>query len=151
IAMSTPPEPGEPSIEQILASIRQIITDGRAPKPQAVVASKTEPSPTEPTQSPAEEPLVLTQAVAEEGAVITLAAGEIGQGDILAVEEPLLLTETLPAPVPPAPTVPPPSRTLEEMILEALEPKLAAWLDRRLGEIVERRVREEIDRIARKP
>jgi len=42
------------------------------------------------------------------------------------------------------------ARTVEELVLEALEPKLQAWLDQHLEEIVERRVQQEIERISNK-
>lgn len=41
------------------------------------------------------------------------------------------------------------ARTIEDLVREALEPKLQAWLDQHLQDIVERRVQEEIDRISR--
>jgi hypothetical protein len=41
------------------------------------------------------------------------------------------------------------ARTIEDLVREALEPKLQAWLDLHLQDIVERRVQEEIDRISR--
>ena len=40
-------------------------------------------------------------------------------------------------------------RTLEEIVRDALRPLLAAWLDDHLPEIVERLVREEIQRVVR--
>ena len=62
------------------------------------------------------------------------------------------IEEAVPAEIPPPP--PPETaragRTLEEVVREALEPMLRAWLDRNLQEIVERRVQQEIDRISRK-
>jgi hypothetical protein len=41
------------------------------------------------------------------------------------------------------------SRTLEEIVRDALRPLLRAWLDDHLPEIVERLVREEIQRVVR--
>ena len=208
--MSEPRAPREPSMEEILASIRRIIADnGRTEEaepaeiPPPPAASETEPS---------SAPLVLTRALPEGGSVLTLAPGEAGQGEVIAVEEPLLLTQPVAAEAPASPskpTPPPPStprwirpvphpvippaaapssaaparvappaspassatpraarepaaapppppetaragRTLEEVVREALEPMLRAWLDRNLQEIVERRVQQEIDRISRK-
>ena len=40
---------------------------------------------------------MLTRMVAEGGSVLTVAPGELGQGEVIAVEEALLLTEPLPA------------------------------------------------------
>ena len=191
-------------MEEILASIRRIIADnGRTEEAEP---AEIPPPPAASETGPSLAPLVLTRALPEGGSVLTLAPGEAGQGEVIAVEEPLLLTQPVaaeapaspgkptppaagtprwirpvphpvippavaPSPVAPAPVAPPASpalraapaapppappeaarsgRTLEEVVREALEPMLRAWLDRNLQEIVERRVQAEIDRISRK-
>jgi cell pole-organizing protein PopZ len=108
-------------MEEILASIRRIIADGKpgrsepdAPEPD-VAPPPPEPKSLAPNPSPgpdrsgagAERPvtapdasdpaLMLTRMVAEGGSVLTVAPGELGQGEVIAVEEALLLTEPLPA------------------------------------------------------
>jgi cell pole-organizing protein PopZ len=197
-------------MEDILSSIRRIIADNGRTE-EAEPAGIPAP-PAGPETAPSSAPLLLTQALPEGGSVLTLAPGEAGQGEVIAVEEPLLLTQPVaaeapappeklkppppstprrirpvphpvippaaaPSPVAPArvappaspasgvtprpapePAAPPPAppetarsgRTLEEVVREALEPMLRAWLDRNLQEIVERRVQQEIDRISRK-
>jgi len=197
-------------MEDILASIRRIIADnGRTEEAEP---AEIPPPPAASEAEPSSAPLVLTRALPEGGSVLTLAPGEAGQGEVIAVEEPLLLTQPVAAEAPASPskpTPPPPStprwirpvphpvippaaapssaaparvappaspassatpraarepaaapppppetaragRTLEEVVREALEPMLRAWLDRNLQEIVERRVQQEIDRISRK-
>jgi cell pole-organizing protein PopZ len=191
-------------MEEILASIRRIIADnGRTEESEP---AEIPPPPAASETGPSSAPLILTRALPEGGSVLTLAPGEAGQGEAIAVEEPLLLTQPVaaealappskpappapgtprwirpvphpvippaaaPSPVAPAPVAPPASpapraapaapppappeaarsgRTLEEVVREALEPMLRAWLDRNLQEIVERRVQAEIDRISRK-
>jgi cell pole-organizing protein PopZ len=42
------------------------------------------------------------------------------------------------------------SRTVEEVVREAIEPMLKQWLDQHLPRIVERMVREAIDRVVRR-
>jgi len=42
------------------------------------------------------------------------------------------------------------ARTLEDLVAEMLRPMLKSWLDQHLPSVVERRVRQEIDRISRK-
>ncbi len=42
------------------------------------------------------------------------------------------------------------ARTLEEMVLESLRPMLKGWLDQNLPDMVERLVKEEIQRLARR-
>jgi cell pole-organizing protein PopZ len=50
----------------------------------------------------------------------------------------------------PAPLMPPPGRTLEDVIRELMQPMLKEWLDENLPAIVQERVDEEIERIARR-
>ena len=78
---------------------------GEAPEKQPTPAPKADAA------EPADAALVLTRMVAEGGSVLTVAPGERGQGEVIAVEEPLLLTEPLPteAPSPPAAPSPPPA------------------------------------------
>ncbi|HEX4570012.1 MAG TPA: DUF2497 domain-containing protein [Dongiaceae bacterium] len=195
-------------MEDILASIRRIIADNGRSEEAEPAEIPAPPGALE--TGPSSAPLVLTRALPEGGSVLTLAPGEAGQGEVIAVEEPLLLTQPVaaealaapskptpappnpprwirplphpvippaaaPSPVAPAPVAPPASpasgvspraapaapppappevarsgRTLEEVVREALEPMLRAWLDRNLQEIVECRVQQEIDRISRK-
>jgi hypothetical protein len=42
------------------------------------------------------------------------------------------------------------SKTVEEVVREAVEPMLKQWLDQHLPRIVERMVREAIDRVVRR-
>ncbi|HZL00312.1 MAG TPA: DUF2497 domain-containing protein, partial [Caulobacteraceae bacterium] len=58
------------------------------------------------------------------------------------------------APPPPQPTTPSPvmpaaGRTLEDVTRELLRPLIKAWLDENLPGIVQARVDEEVERIAR--
>ena len=135
--MSSPQAPGdrspaEPTMEEILASIRRMIADGKAlepedapspPEPKSLAPSAEEERPAA-APDPADPALMLTRMVAEGGSVLTVAPGEQGQGEVIAVEEALLLTEPLPAeaarpaavsPAPPAaaPASPPAPRWIE--------------------------------------
>jgi len=108
--MSSPQAPGdrspaEPTMEEILASIRRIIADGKTlepeeapppPEPKSLAPSTEEERPAA-APDPADPALTLTRMVAEGGSVLTVAPGEQGQGEVIAVEEALLLTEPLPA------------------------------------------------------
>jgi len=125
--MSNPQAPGEgspaePTMEEILASIRRIIAEGKPgdSEPDAPEPDIAPPPPPEPKNEPKALPsgpslqrsdaerkgtapdpgdpaLMLTRMVAEGGSVLTVAPGELGQGEVIAVEEALLLTEPLPA------------------------------------------------------
>ena len=169
----------EPSMEEILASIRKIISDENTPAETAAEA---------PAAPPQEDVLELTQMVQDDGSVV----------DISAPKEP----EAPPPPPPPPPSPspvamsPPPAadsmealvsapaassaasalsslvstveierlsstasgatfignggRTLEDMVVELMRPLLKDWLDKNLPAVVERLVQKEIERIARR-
>jgi len=163
----------EPTMEEILASIRRIISEDEAPaadttpaepEPEPVAAAQPAPIPEpEPEAEPAEDVLELTERVD---------SSSEGVGDI----EPFA-PESAPAPSPmiaPAeeeslvspPTsfaaasefgrlsaaiaMPPSGRTLEDVVRELLRPLLKEWLDEHLPRIVETKVAEEVERIARR-
>ncbi len=178
--MSDPKGQHEPSMEEILASIRRIIAeDGEAgPAPAA-----------EEKPARGEEVLELTEMVDEDGTVVSITAG----GKRAAAEPPpppkaAFGVEPTPARVePPPPPMPEESgerlvsgatevaavaalsqlaqpgardqfgnlplgdagRTLEDLVCELLRPMLKDWLDAHLPQLVERLVREEIQRMSR--
>lgn len=162
----------EPSMEEILASIRKIISDDAPPAPEANGA--------------AAEVVELTQVVEEDGSVFDIVASE---------------PEPVPPPAPPPPPIPEfmaeplpkvttealvsdqaasvassalsalantveierlasspmtgtaignGARTLEDMAIEILRPLLKKWLDDNLPATVDRLVQKEIERISRR-
>ena len=136
----------EPSMEDILASIKKVIAEEKELRVSASSADA------------AEDPLPGT-----EGA-------EADQSDVLELNEPLappvdlgppLLDEgmaghsrqsfeelqTIAATVPPMPTVNP----LEEMVRQMLKPILKQWLDEHLPQMVDEHVKREISRITGRP
>jgi len=173
----TPPAAGaasgaaEPSMEEILASIRKIIADDDPAK----------------AATPAGEVLELTQMVQEDGSVTDLKKPE--------PPPPEPVKAAAPPPPPPAPPPPPPkpaeplvsepaataavsslnslantvelerlastppmtatfigngARTLEEMALNLMKPMLKEWLDTNLPPLVNSMVQKEIERITKK-
>jgi cell pole-organizing protein PopZ len=137
----------EPSMEDILASIKKVIAEEKEQRVSPVAAGDLD-----------DEPLP------EEG------AEESGEVDILELNEPLappvdlgppLLAEdvaghsrealeelqTIAATVPAAPQVNP----LEEMVREMLKPMLKQWLDEHLPQMVDEHVKREISRITGRP
>lgn len=166
----------EPSMEEILASIRRIISDEEAPKapppkaapPIAVVPPPPPPPPPEP------EPELDTDDILE------LSEEEIAAPmdppppeDLAFIEPPKAEPAPLPlrpaAPLEPAPSLLSPTagavvgsafsqlsavaqigRTLEDVVTDALRPMLREWLDTNLPTMVERMVRDEIERVARR-
>jgi cell pole-organizing protein PopZ len=163
----------EPTMEEILASIRRIISEDDAPPDEAEAAepeaaqahAEPEPEP-EPT---AEDVLELTQRVEPP-------AETVGDLDVYTKPEP----EPVPEPTPEVVAIaagdddeelvgestafaaasafgnltaqipmPLPGRTLEDLTRELLRPLLKAWLDENLPRIVEAKVAEEVERISR--
>jgi cell pole-organizing protein PopZ len=167
--------PQEPTMEEILASIRRIISEDDAPA-EAAAAPEPEPAPIE--EAPAEDDVLeLTDPIEPPAPVESL-----GDIDVYSPEpEP----EPAPAPAPPPEPAPAPAfsrdevadnlvgdhaaglaasafgslssallmpkdgRTLEAVVRELLRPLLKEWLDQNLPRIVETKVEEEVHRIAR--
>jgi len=140
---------GEPSVEEILASIKKVIArDSR----EAVVAPRTAQAPAEPTEIDESEDEVLD-------------LGAIGEcvDDAEANVPPLVGTQTassiseslaalaMMAQPPAAPQIVRSGETsLEGMVRELLRPAIAEWLDKNLPPLVEKLVAVEIARIVGK-
>jgi cell pole-organizing protein PopZ len=180
----------EPTMEEILASIRRIISEDDAPPgeteaeaaPAPAAEAEPEPAPAAPEvepepiaaaaePEPAEDVLELTERVEPE---------TVGDLAVYADQEPAPKPAPAAAPAPaPRPAVsadegaplmsetsaiaaasaftnlsaaiplPAVGRTLEDLTRELLRPLLKAWLDENLPRIVEAKVAEEVERIAR--
>ncbi len=124
----------EPSMEEILASIRRIITDDTPPlapdeamprpEPVTIEAKASRPPVLELTEA-ASEPETL---VSEE--TMSASAQSISQLESLVVRD-----------------YPGSERTLDGLVREMLKPMLQQWLDAHLPELVERLVSREVRRI----
>lgn len=186
----------EPTMEEILASIRRIISEDDAPAAESegeaeAVAAAPEPEPeahVEPEPEPEPEPVIAEAAPAleeEDDDVLELTervpeaepAETHGDIDVYAKDD--IAPAPAPEPVAAAPTVtlepeeallgepasvlaassfgklsaavlmPAEGRTLEDVTRELLRPLLKAWLDEHLPAIVQAKVDEEVERIAR--
>lgn len=196
----------EPSMEEILASIRRIIADDTSPQAKRVVLP-----PRQPEAAPASAAPAASAAAAEDdrlqssSALVGNAAAE-AESDVLELTEPVEAgpapaftpvrgpdvvfrdeerSQPSPAPVEPMPApkqvepsaatgkddglLSPPStaavsaafnalaatvvtehsRTLEDITKELMRPMLKQWLDENLPSLVERLVRNEIERVSR--
>ena len=159
-AKGKPAGQGEPSMEEILASIRRIISeDGEPAKAGAAPPASTppsggsdvleltdmveEPKPAAPTPVPAaaprakdgEEGLVSAPvATAAVGALTALVSAK-KETERSMSENPMLVGNG--------------AMTLEMLIREEIRPILKQWLDQNLPPLVERLVQREIQRIAR--
>jgi len=166
--------PQEPTMEEILASIRRIISEDDAPA-EAAAAPEPEPAPVE--EAPADDDVLeLTDPIEPPAPVESM-----GDIDVYS-PEPEPEPEPPPPPPEPAPAsgfsreevadnlvgdhaaglaasafgslssallMPKDGRTLEDVVRELLRPLLKEWLDQNLPRIVEAKVEEEVHRIAR--
>jgi cell pole-organizing protein PopZ len=192
----------EPSLEEILTSIRRIIAEDG---PATAAASMAAPGGWSAPPEADEDVLVLTERVPMNGqtflhpeaaapapAQVEAAEIEASQPAVEVIEVAQIDVEPTPALVedeviqpkafpevepvvamdteaktaaaferldaaahaatPAAPSIlmPPPGRTLEDVIREMMQPLLKEWLDENLPAIVQARVDEEIERIARR-
>ncbi len=149
---------GEPSVEEILESIKRVIDrDSRvaAPAAAAVSARKAETDPEEASAFPmdpvdadkTDEVLDLSEAGAPmEDAVNTLTNDHAAD----AMRQSLAALSMLSDPPARPQIVRSGETSLEGMVREMLRPMLAQWLDTNLPDMVERLVKAEITRIAGK-
>ena len=144
-------QPGEPSVEEILASIKQVIArDNRA------VADDRRRSMAQPrTFDPAAE----AAAMADEDDDEVLDLGSlpgvepaplIAEEAVSSMRESLAALATMSAPGVPPQIVRSGETSLEGLVRELLRPMLAEWLDKNLPPLVERLVTAEIARIVGK-
>ena len=133
----------EPSMEDILASIKKVIAEEKELRtsPAPTEAIEDEPPPEE-TQS--EDVLELDQPLAPPMDLGPPLVDEQAAGKSrLALEE----LQTVAATVPP----PPAGNPLEEIIRGMLRPMLKQWLDEHLPQMVDEHVKREISRITGRP
>jgi hypothetical protein len=162
----------EPSMDEILASIRRIITDDDPPaeaaeaktdsKTEAKSDDKTDAAKAEltetknPEQSEAagkgdkadsaksEGKKSMATTETEDGSLV----GDKAVGDVSSAFA-KLSTAVKDSAGEPSMTMPAPGRSLEDVVRELLRPILKEWLDTHLPEIVREHVEEEVARISR--
>ena len=166
-------------MEEILASIRRIISEDDAPaEPEAAAAPpEPEPEPEPAYEAPVEDDVLdLTDPIAPEPEPAQEPFESVGDIDVYSPSTP----EPEPSYTPPpsafnrddvaenlvgdhaaglaasafgslsaAVLMPRDGRTLEDVVRELLKPLLKSWLDENLPRIVEAKVEEEVHRIAR--
>jgi cell pole-organizing protein PopZ len=168
----------EPTMEEILASIRRIISEDDAPAEPAAEAAPPPPEP-EPEPEPIEDDVLeLTDPIEPEPEPEPELPPLETVGDIDVYSPPEPAPEPAYTPPPPvfdrdevaetlvgatassaaasafgslssALLMPKDARTLEDVVRELLRPLLKEWLDQNLPRIVETKVEEEVQRIAR--
>jgi hypothetical protein len=177
------PNAQEPTMEEILASIRRIISEDEPPAAEGEAEAAEEPQALiEPFAEPeAEDILELTEVAPEPAPAAALES--LGDLDLYPPAEARPKVDTPPPPAAAAPTpapapirdseplvgevaasasasafgqlaqrvaMPREGRTLEDLVREMLNPLLRAWLDEHLPAIVQAKVAEEVERIARR-
>ena len=138
----------EPSMEEILASIRRILSEEeRAPGSEAMLDltqteaddgdafEAIEAAPPPPRRAVAPVPAVRAAAPSE-GAMLSAPTTHAAVGALARLAGSLRVADT-------------PNQTLEGVVRELLKPMLKDWLDHNLPAIVEAKVEAELDRIAR--
>ncbi len=148
----------EPSMEEILASIRRIISEEEQPASEPVLdltehepaaaptveddivfeaveqeVAAPAPAPTV-TQTPA--PVVETPPAAPEPTILSSPTTHAAAGSLAKLAGSLRIADTH-------------GQTVEGVVRELLKPMLKEWLDKNLPAIVESRVEAELERIAR--
>lgn len=139
----------DPSMEEILASIRKVIDEdkelqGLAPATTAKRADSREQEEAAPEEDVLEldQPLVDLAAAADPGPPLVSDSAADSSRQSLAA-----LADAAASAPPPEPQ----SNPLEAMVREMLRPILKEWLDDHLPEIVDSHVKREIARITGKP
>jgi cell pole-organizing protein PopZ len=173
--MATPQQTAEPSMEEILASIRRIISEDDAPKPaaneapldlaaQPALRAAAEPAPAKPNDSDFDDLMVFEDDPAPAPAPAPVPAPQPRAEPPRAARVPEPISEA--DEIVSAPAVSKaadsftrlagnlrvseqPGQTLEGVVRDLLRPMLKEWLDSHLPEIVEAKVEAELDRISR--
>ncbi len=132
----------EPSMEDILASIKKVIAEEKDLR----MAAPRDPEPREEAHSEdsGDEVLELDEPLAPP---VDLGPPLVDEGIAETSRHSLETLSTIAASVP----APPPVNPLEDMIREMLRPILKQWLDEHLPGIVDEHVKREITRITGRP
>jgi uncharacterized protein len=130
----------EPSMEEILASIKKVIADEKD-------ARQFDPPPPEPPAAEPEEEEEVLELNDTLAPPVDLGPPLLGDTAADASRSALEQLSTVAASVPAMPQVNP----LEDMIREMLRPMLKQWLDDHLPRLVEEHVKREISRITGRP
>jgi cell pole-organizing protein PopZ len=131
----------EPSMEDILASIKKVIAEE---KDLRATAPPTQAEDEAPPEDDGEEVLELDEPLAPP---LDLGPPLVDEGIAETSRHSLETLTTIAASVP----APPPVNPLEEMLREMLRPILKQWLDDHLPGIVDEHVKREITRITGRP
>lgn len=131
----------EPSMEDILASIKKVIAEEKELRTAVRPADSAE---NEPEEETGEDVLELKEPLAP---AMDLGPPLVDEEVAGQSRQKLEALQTVAATVPPVPSANP----LEEIIREMLRPMLKQWLDEHLPQMVDEHVKREISRITGRP
>jgi hypothetical protein len=134
----------EPSMEDILASIKKVIAEEKEQRSGPTPVEAMEDEPPEESGSVDDDVLELDEPLAPPADLGPPLLDDDAAGHSRDALEQL---QTIAATVPPASTVNP----LEDMVRDMLKPILKQWLDEHLPGIVDEHVKREITRITGRP
>jgi cell pole-organizing protein PopZ len=136
----------EPSMEDILASIKKVIAEEKELRTavRPVERPEDEPLPEESSTAHEEDVLELNEPLAP---AVDLGPPLVDEDVAGQSRQALEQLQTVAATIPAAPPINP----LEDMVREMLRPMLKQWLDEHLPQMVEEHVRREISRITGRP
>jgi cell pole-organizing protein PopZ len=160
-------------MEEILASIRKIISDDAPPTPEAngaaaevvdltqvveddgsvfdIVANEQEPTPPLPLPPPPPIPEFMAEPlpIVTTEALVSDRAASVASSALSALANTVEIERLASSPMT-GTAIGNGARTLEDMAIEILRPLLKKWLDDNLPATVDRLVQKEIERIARR-
>ena len=134
----------EPSMEDILASIKKVIAEEKELRSAARPSDTIEDEPLPEESSADDDVLELDEPLAP---AIDLGPPLVDDQIAGQSRQALEQLQTVAATIPAAPQVNP----LEDMVREMLRPMMKAWLDEHLPQMVEEHVKREITRITGRP
>ena len=134
----------EPSMEDILASIKKVIAEEKELRAAAAPVDSVEDEPLPEEASADDDVLELDEPLAP---AVDLGPPLVDEEVAGQSRHALEQLQTVAASIPAAPPVNP----LEEMVREMLRPILKQWLDEHLPQMVEEHVKREITRITGRP
>ncbi|HEX5258062.1 MAG TPA: DUF2497 domain-containing protein [Sphingomicrobium sp.] len=134
----------EPSMEDILASIKKVIAEEKELRSAAAPVDAVEDEPLPEEASAGEDVLELDEPLAPP---VDLGPPLVDEQIAGQSRHALEQLQTVAASIPAAPQTNP----LEDMVREMLRPMLKQWLDEHLPQMVEEHVKREITRITGRP
>jgi len=137
----------EPSMEDILASIKKVIAEDKEQRVSVSSADDLEDAPLPEEEGAEAEEVDVLELDEPLAPPIDLGPPLLDEGIAGHSRQSLEELQTIAATVPPVPQINP----LEDMVREMLKPILKQWLDEHLPQMVDEHVKREISRITGRP